>query len=159
MAFDIQKMQAEKADSVKPVLQHCTYLEDSSTVIEGISIYGSPWQPWFYDWAFNLQRGPEIRRKWEAIPANVDILITHGPPIGHGDECVSGQRAGCVDLLYEIQHRIKPKFHVFGHIHEGYGVTTDGTTTFINASTCTIRYKPVNPPIVFDIALPPAVSS
>ena len=27
--------------------------------------------------------------------------------------------AGCVDLLHTIQTRVKPKYHVFGHIHEG----------------------------------------
>ncbi|MCK4490026.1 MAG: hypothetical protein KAU23_07180 [Anaerolineales bacterium] len=51
-------------------------------IIDGTKFYGSPWQPWFYDWAFNLQRGPEIRSKWELIPEGIDILITHGPPYG-----------------------------------------------------------------------------
>ena len=55
--------------------------------------------------------------QWELIPDNIDILITHGPPIGHGDRCSGGNRAGCVDLLFEIQNRIKPKAHIFGHIH------------------------------------------
>jgi Icc-related predicted phosphoesterase len=87
------------------------------------------------------------------IPAGVDILLTHGPPIGHGDVCKSGNRAGCVDLLKEIQLRIKPKFHVFGHIHEGYGITTDGQTTFINASTCSYNYRPTQPAIVFDLPI------
>ena len=51
--------------------------------------------------------------------AGIDVLVTHGPPIGHGDECEGGHRAGCVDLLAEVQNRIKPKYHVFGHVHEG----------------------------------------
>ena len=84
------------------------------------------------------------------------MLITHGPPIGHGDLC-NGRppvRAGCVDLLKEIQQRIKPKINVFGHIHEGYGVTTDNHTLFVNASTCNFTYKPLNAPIVIDVAKP-----
>jgi Icc-related predicted phosphoesterase len=53
------------------------------------------------------------------IPDDTDILITHTPPIGHGDLCCSGVRAGCVELLSTVQNRVKPKYHVFGHIHEG----------------------------------------
>lgn len=97
----------------------CTYLEDDMVEIEGISIYGSPWQPWFYDWAFNLARGEPCDQKWADIPQGVDVLMTHGPCVGHGDLCTNGERSGCVDLLYQVQTRIKPKYHVFGHIHEG----------------------------------------
>ena len=63
-------------------------------------------------------------------------------------------RAGCVELLSTLQTRVKPLFHIFGHVHEGYGVTSDGVTTYINASTCTLRYRPLNPPILFDVPLP-----
>ena len=62
------------------------YLEDSFTDIEGLKIYGSPWQPRFFDWAFNLNRGGELAEKWKLIPADIDILITHGPPNGILDE-------------------------------------------------------------------------
>ncbi|XP_065910919.1 metallophosphoesterase MPPED2-like [Dysidea avara] len=129
----------------------CTYLEDSEVTIGGYRIYGSPWQPEFCDWGFNLRRGEKCLEKWDLIPEGVDILITHGPPIGHGDLCSSQLRAGCVDLLHTIQTRVKPKYHVFGHIHEGYGITTDGVTTYINASTCNLRYQPINPPIIIDL--------
>ncbi len=127
------------------------YLEDSVTTVMGVSIYGSPWQPEFFDWAFNATRGASLRAIWQKIPAGVDVLMTHGPPLGHGDMCSHGERAGCLDLLRVIQQRVKPKYHIFGHIHEGYGVTSDGHTTYINASTCNLAYKPVQPPIVFDV--------
>src|SRR3712207_5545038 len=32
--------------------ENIIYLQDSSTEIDGIKFYGSPWQPRFYDWAF-----------------------------------------------------------------------------------------------------------
>ena len=129
-----------------------TYLEDQAvTVPGGYKIYGSPWQPEFYNWAFNLSRGEDCAKTWEKIPTDTDILLTHGPPIGHGDECTNNMRAGCVDLLATIADRVKPLFHVFGHIHEGYGATTNGTTVFVNASTCTLQYEPTNPPLVFDL--------
>eukprot|EP00048_Salpingoeca_helianthica_P015930 m.229481 g.229481 ORF g.229481 m.229481 type:complete len:277 (+) comp17753_c0_seq1:88-918(+) len=141
--------------SVKALLTGCTYLEDSGCVVDGVRFWGSPWQPEFFDWGFNEERGEPILARWRTIPAGVDVLMTHGPPIGHGDRCLpGGHRAGCVDLLREIQERIKPRVHVFGHIHEGYGMTTDGHTTYINASTCDARYHPVQPPIVFDVPKP-----
>jgi len=127
------------------------YLCDSGTLVDGVTVWGSPWQPEFCGWAFNLPRGEQIRERWQQIPTGTDVVVTHGPALGHGDLCASGLRAGCVDLLDELQTRVRPRFHVCGHIHEGYGVTTDGRTTFLNASTCDLRYKPENKPLVFDI--------
>ncbi|CAL4222591.1 unnamed protein product, partial [Meganyctiphanes norvegica] len=111
-------------------------------------------QPEFCNWAFNLPRGAQCLEKWEAIPGDTDVLITHTPPVGHGDLCSTGVRAGCVDLLNCVQNKVKPKYHVFGHIHEGYGITTDGKIIYINASTCNVNYVPVNPPVVFDVPIP-----
>jgi Icc-related predicted phosphoesterase len=132
------------------VLTNAIYLQDQSVVIEGIHFYGSPWQPWFYDWAFNLHRGPEIRKKWELIPAGTDMLITHGPPYGHGDRTFRGELVGCRDLL-KVVEEIRPRFHIFGHIHEGVGVTSNDQTTFINASSCDQYFEPVNEAFVFEI--------
>jgi len=132
--------------------QGITYLEDESILLEGYKFYGTPWQPEFCDWAFNLDRGFPCKLMWDKIETDVDILISHGPPIGHGDLLhPSGERSGCVDLLNTVTERVKPLYHVFGHIHESYGITTNETTTFINASTCTHSYRPNNPPIVFDL--------
>jgi predicted phosphohydrolase len=131
----------------------CAYLEDSEAVVEGVRVYGSPWQPWFFDWAFNLERGEAIRRKWDLIPEEVDILLTHGPAAGHGDAVDrgrnAGQRVGCADLLDALR-RVRPKVHVFGHIHEGYGETREGGTRCLNVSMCDVDYTPVNDPVVFD---------
>jgi len=130
-----------------------TYLQDSSVEIEGIKIYGSPWQPEFFQWAFNLQRGPEIQEKWDMIPLDTDILITHGPVYGHGD-FVPGPRGGyvgCKDLLDTIVTKVKPKIHIAGHIHCGYGESFAGNTHFINASTLNEQYIVTNPPIKFEL--------
>ncbi|KAL6058555.1 Metallophosphoesterase mpped2 [Balamuthia mandrillaris] len=141
---------------IKAMLKNCIYLEDQEVIVKGFRIYGSPWQPEFCDWGFNLARGEQCQEKWDLIPSGIDILITHGPPLGHGDLCSHGDRAGCVNLLDEIERRIKPKYHIFGHIHEGYGTTTNGETIFVNCSTCNVRYdrRNLNPPIVFDLPNP-----
>ncbi|XP_055841434.1 UPF0046 protein C25E10.12 [Episyrphus balteatus] len=144
--------------NIRKYLTNCQYIEDELTTIYGLNIYGSPWQPEFCKWAFNIPRGRECLERWNNIPEGIDILITHTPPVGHGDLCCSGVRAGCVELLSSVQQRIKPKYHVFGHVHEGYGITSDGRIIFVNASTCDINYLPNNPPIVFDISLPKGFS-
>ncbi|XP_058793262.1 metallophosphoesterase domain-containing protein 1 isoform X2 [Phymastichus coffea] len=156
-AVNCQTSETISSSNVKDVLTNCTYLEDSEIVICGIKIYGSPWQPKFYNWAFNLLRGEELLSKWNKIPDDTDILVTHSPPVGHGDLCYRGVRAGCVELLTTVQNRVKPKYHIFGHIHEGYGISSDGEIIFINASTCDLNYQPSNLPIVFDITLPPGI--
>lgn len=126
------------------------YLQDEVAEIEGRRIYGSPWQPRFYDWAFNLNRGRELAEKWELILADVDILITHGPPSGILDRTENGDNAGCEELAKRLMI-VRPAVHIFGHIHEGYGELELDGTRYINASNCDERYNPVNPPIVFDI--------
>lgn len=149
---------AVKTENVRQYLTNCTYLQDELIEIYGLKIYGTPWQPEFCKWAFNVPRGKDCLDKWDLIPANIDVLISHTPPLGHGDLCCTNVRAGCVELLSSVQQRVKPKYHVFGHVHEGYGITSDGKIIFINASTCDINYLPHNPPVVFDVTLPPGFS-
>ncbi|MEZ4885157.1 MAG: metallophosphatase domain-containing protein [Chitinophagales bacterium] len=126
-----------------------TYLENESIEIEGIKIWGSPITPWFYDWAFNRHRGQDIRRYWEQIPDDVDILVTHGPPYGQGDKTSRGELVGCEDLLEKVL-QIKPKYHIFGHIHEAYSISQNDATTFINASCLNLNYQMVHAPVCID---------
>jgi hypothetical protein len=116
------------------------YLEDSSVEIEGLSIYGSPWQPEFGGWAFNLPRGEALRARWDAIPTGVDILITHGPPRGFGDETPHGS-AGCDELLVALG-RVRPLLHLFGHIHEAGGVFEYEGTVLANVTTASCDRAP-----------------
>jgi Icc-related predicted phosphoesterase len=135
---------------VKEALTNCHYLEDQEIVINDIRIWGSPWQPHFCSWAFNLPRGEELKKKWDLIPEGIDILITHGPPLGQGDLCYDARRVGCEDLLDRIRV-IKPKIHVFGHIHEGRGITHYDDIYFINACSVDFSYSPIHKAIIFDI--------
>lgn len=146
--------EAVNTENVRQYLTNCTYLQDESIELYGLKIFGTPWQPEFCKWAFNVPRGNLCLDKWNLIPSNIDVLITHTPPLGYGDLVCSGVRAGCVELLTTVQNRVKPKYHVFGHIHEGYGISSDGKIIYINASTCDLNYLPNNPAIVFDITLP-----
>ncbi|MCB9733701.1 MAG: metallophosphatase domain-containing protein [Deltaproteobacteria bacterium] len=142
----------EKAPAeAEAALRSATYLRDAGVVIDGVRFWGSPWQPEFLAWAFNLPRGEPLAERWRLIPDDTDVLVTHGPPSGHGDRCFDGRRVGCEALLAAVRDRVRPRLHVFGHIHEGYGVTREGGTTFVNASACDLDYRPVQPPIVIDL--------
>ena len=133
----------------RTLLTHATYLEDEECVVHGLRIYGSPWQPRFFNWAFNLDRGEPLRRIWERIPQGIDILLTHGPPHGILDVTVRGLRVGCEELAAALP-RVRPRLHVFGHIHESYGQLVRDGTHFVNASTCNLQYQPIHAPVVID---------
>ncbi len=127
-----------------------TYLQDSGVEWEGLHIWGTPWQPWFFDWAFNGQP-EELKQKWALIPDDTDILVVHGPPFGFGDGVPQGdgvRRCGCPHLLERIL-QIRPRLVVFGHIHPGAGVYQYQGITLANVSLLDDRYQVVNGPAVF----------
>ena len=136
------------------------YLEDSEFVIESpefsrpIKFYGSPWQPEFFNWAFNLPRlGEELEKYWSMIPEDTDVLITHSPPNGIRDFVYNrraNQNVGCELLRFHVE-RVNPLLHVYGHIHCAYGAAMVRDTVFVNASICTESYEPINKPIIVDI--------
>lgn len=127
-------------------------LIDAGTEILGLKIYGSPFTPQFYDWAFMEPRN-QIHKHWDVIPEGLDFLVTHGPPYGILDRNQRGTNCGC-EALRDAIGRVKPKFHVFGHIHEAYGENFNQlispTTEFLNVSSCNGMYFPVNEPVVID---------
>lgn len=126
---------ARNQDSALSILgEHITYLEDSQTSIAGVSFWGSPWQPAFHDWAFNLPRGEALANKWAMIPDGIDVLVTHGPPRGFGDRVSTSLRQGCDDLLAAVR-RTKPLLQVFGHIHEDGGAWRENGICFTNVTT------------------------
>lgn len=133
-------------------LKNITYLEDTGVEIEGVKFYGSPHQPWFFDWAFNLPRnGKELRHYWSLIPEDTDVLITHGPPFGILDQPFGkAHHVGC-ELLAKRVAEVRPRLHCFGHIHGSYGRRQLGETLFVNACLCDELYKPVNPSHVVDV--------
>ena len=141
----------EKDSEIEKVIpSNVIYLNDSGTTIEGIKIWGSPVQPWFFDFAFNRERGEEIAKHWALIPEDTNILVTHGPAFELLDKTFKGKAVGCADLLEQIK-KIKPQFHLAGHIHEAYGQVVKDGTHFINASILNLNYQVANEPVVFEI--------
>lgn len=134
--------------AARALLRGFDYLQDSGVVRCGLRFWGSPWQPTYGDWAFQLERGAPLAAKWAQIPEGTDVLITHGPPRGFGDsvgawtgnEAVARARAGCADLLARVRE-VRPLVHVYGHIHQGRGRWRDGSTLLVNA-TCDECFAP-----------------
>ena len=142
----------QEPDYARSLLTDCTYLQDTSVTLEGVRFYGSPYTPRFHDWAFNLDPGHALRDVWAKIPKGTDVLITHGPPFGICDKNSEGEFAGCRDLTDAIA-KLRPRLHVFGHIHEGYGVQSHHAlgTTFVNACALGSHLKVIRHPVVIDL--------
>lgn len=104
------------------------YLQNSSAEIEGFKIWGSPVTPYFLGMAFNVRAGKDIKKVWDKIPADTDILITHSPPKGILDNGV-----GCEELMNRV-NQFQPKIHCFGHEHGQNGIEISNKTTFVNAA-------------------------
>lgn len=140
----------QRTDYFRTHMNSCIYLQDEMVEIEGFKIYGTPWQPWFHDWAFNVRDDEKRAEIFSKIPEGIDILMTHCPPKNILDKTVHGFNVGCPELLKRVLH-VKPKIHCFGHIHECAGQIKIDETIFINASIMDSMYEPVNLPIHIEI--------
>ncbi len=146
----------------KSHIKKVEYLCDSGTKFEGLKIWGSPWSLWFdginpHCCAFTGSE-EDLAKKYDLIPEDTDILITHGPPFGILDEIyyeesssdachspIFSKNVGSISLLNSL-YKIRPRLCVFGHIHEGYGKKyTD--TICVNSSHVNELYQPVNKPV------------
>ena len=129
------------------------YLENSEYIYNGIKFYGSPITPTFCNWAFMADRGEQIKKYWDNIPEDTDVLITHGPPKHILDPDRNGFSVGDEDLLLKIAELSNKnlKAHIFGHLHGGYGTKILDNIHYVNAAICDDYYDPINKPIVIEI--------
>jgi Icc-related predicted phosphoesterase len=148
---------------------NCHYLENSSIELMGLKLYGSPASAFFHNWGWNYHRGEEIQAVWDLMLQNhlekkIDVILTHGPCFkildwveredwifDHSGGRIKKKKehVGDKDLL-KVVKQIQPTLFCSGHIHCAYGTIQKENTLFVNASTCTEEYNPVNPPIVVD---------
>lgn len=127
------------------------YLQDSGCTIQGLHFWGSPWTPFFCDWAFQLRGFRDQMERFSLIPVGVNVLVTHGPPKGIRDKTQHGESCGSEALRVMVERR-SPKLHVFGHIHPGAGYFYDSERgiEYVNAAIYT-QFGPTNPPITLDL--------
>ena len=143
-----------EAGLVKPkeLCKSSIYLQHEFIEVEGIKIFGSPYTPWFYDWAFNVTED-KLKDCWKDIPNQLDILITHGPSYGNLDVVsFDGYLAGDKELLSKIDES-SIHYHLFGHIHENIGkkMMTNDVTIAINSAIVNDEYKLVSNGQMFQI--------
>lgn len=121
---------------------NCYYLYNSGVTIKGINFWGIP----FF---FSLDESNVDSKTYELIPDNTDVLITHRPPYGILDQS-NHRRYGSIDLL-EALNRTHPTYHLFGHIHDNYGIENNKQTTFVNAAVVDTEYNLVRDPFLLNI--------
>ncbi len=127
-----------------------------AAVVDGVRVFGSPWQPWFHDWAFNVRNDMDRKRLWSQIPEDTQILLTHSPPAGILDACSDGRRVGCVPMRERVQALPQLALHAFGHIHESAGqehIQMTSHVQFVNAASLDLSYRFLSGPIVIDLDL------
>ena len=140
------------------------YLKNSSFEYNGIKIYGTPHQPYFCGWAFNVPDLNKLKNIYQMIPDDVDILLTHCPPYGILDQShrpnysnpTGDEHLGSMELkeVLEQKHNYNcmPKVVAFGHIHgDGGKQKKIGDTLYINASLCDEDYEPTNNIITIEL--------
>lgn len=142
------KLPAHEINRILP--DNVIYLNDHDIKIENIKIWGSAMRLWFSNLACNHKNGIDVSKHLSMIPAGIDILVTHAPVYGILDRTIYGNAGGCLELRDRIR-RIRPKYSIFGHIHEAYGMINTEGTTFINASLLNENNQLVNKPFVFDL--------
>ena|SRR5579872_2612633 len=117
----------------KLIFTNATYLENELVISQGIKIWGTPVNEMNDIFRFRAFANNQ-RKLCNMIPRGLDILVTHGGPYGILDRVVTGEHVGSKPIL-EIVKKTKPKYHIFGHIHESYGRYEDKNTIYLNVAT------------------------
>jgi predicted phosphohydrolase len=134
----------------KRLLTNCVYLENESIDVQDLTIFGSPYSPRFNDWSFMKYDG-DLKKIWNTISNKSDIVITHCPCCGILDQVLPNDRSeGSLTLRDRIKE-IRPRIHICGHIHEGFGRYTDGNTDYYNVSILDEMYKLINPVTMIEV--------
>lgn len=156
-------------DSLRPY--GIRYLRDSFETLLRLKIYGTPWTPYFCNWAFQgLEerppygldypggpgwedpKYPRLSEVYSKIPEDTNVLVCHGPPsILPIDLLDRGERVGSSELLKRIAKLSKLKLGVFGHLHSGYGEVDFNGAMLYNVSTLDENYSNPKPIKVIEL--------
>ncbi len=156
-ADELSELQAFLEEMGEDMQSDFEYLCDSGTEYKGLKIWGSPWSVWFNGVhpkckAFMITES-KLQKKFENIPSDTDILITHTPPYLILDENDEGKPCGSMQLRHQLDTRVFPKLHFFGHIHEQHGKEAilkrpgngiEKNTHCFNVSYVDENYRPTN---------------
>ena len=141
------------------------YLKNSSFEYNGFKFYGTPYQPYFCGWAYNISDSEKLINNYRCIPDDVDVLLTHCPPYGILDQShkpnylnpTGEEHLGSIELKEVLETKsqfgVMPRVIAFGHIHGDGGKKIQiGDTLYINASLCDENYEPTNNIITIELS-------
>jgi Icc-related predicted phosphoesterase len=153
---DLAFQKEDQNQNGRNFITNAIYLENDFFEWQSYKIWGSPYSPTYgVGWAFNADRGSDIKKYWDLIPEDTNILITHGPPYGFLDktEVYFGgmDSVGCEVLADKIKSLKNLKAHIFGHIHDGYGVEEKDGVFYVNASSAQHGYSLIREPLVIEL--------
>ena len=119
-----------------------------------VSVWATPWSNRFLRWAF-MKDPRDLERVYAAIPNATYILVSHQPPLFHGDQTLnpdSGrvEHLGSRELLDAIE-KVRPKLVISGHVHGGFGRYEHQGIPIYNVSVVNEGYRLVNAPTVIDL--------
>lgn len=126
------------------------YLVHSALAIEGVQFFFSAYTPTYGNWAFMLP-DDALAIKWAQIPAETQVLVTHGPPKGILDLNQEGVHCGSATLLQRVQLLNNLKLWVGGHIHPSRGMHFQNGVQFANVAICSEENMPLNDATVIDL--------
>lgn len=133
------------------------YLFDSSYTYKGVKFYGCPWISDLSNWAF-YKPETELEKRWKMIQSNVDVLMTHMPPMLNDCGAVlrpayfgAYSNYGSQSLANAILEK-SPKYAICGHVHSGNHIPYKcENTTCVNVSLLDEEYRPYYRIFEFDI--------
>ncbi len=145
-----------RATMIEKLVPNGVFLNDSAWEWSGLKFYGSPQTPSVWDtkeeYCYIRHDYEDAQKIWDKIPDDTDVLITHGPPLGILDFVdKKNEEVGCSVLLDRVLE-VKPKVHIFGHIHESNGyINQRYNIKFVNCAQMDGEFSMTNKPIVVDI--------
>lgn len=142
--WEFEKRPYQSKQFLLEEIPNLVYLHHEAYEFEGVKFFGSPLQPAFCNWAFNVKDNLELYEKYLEIPEDTEVLITHCPPEGTLDQLYTGGRVGSRALKLALPRLTKLKAHLFGHIHAARGIEYTNDIWYSNAAICDENYKPTN---------------
>ncbi|MDD3160964.1 MAG: metallophosphatase domain-containing protein [Bacteroidales bacterium] len=120
------------AEGIEDLPDHIHFLQDCGCEIDGIRFFGLS-----YDHEESI------------IPMYTDIVITHEPPTMILDES-DGIHWGNIRIQNRVRE-VKPRYHLFGHAHDGYGIHKQDGIIYSNGSLLDEQSRLCHAPKVFQI--------
>lgn len=122
------------ATGIEDLPDNVHFLQDCGIEIDGVRFWGL---------AYNH---PEI-----LIPSGVDVLVTHEPPAMILDYEVGTHWGNA--YIRNRTFEVPPRYHLFGHVHENYGVIKEQNIIFSNGAMLDYDNNMLRKPRLFHFSI------